>query len=378
MKIAAIVGARPQFIKLAPFVKEAGRHPVTQIIVHTGQHYDYAMSQVFFDQLGIPAPDCHLGVGSGLHGRQTGEMLQKVERVLSDLEPDWAVVFGDTNSTLAGALAAVKLHIPVAHVEAGLRSHNRSMPEEINRIVTDHVSSLLFCPTETAVRNLAKEGFENIAEGGKPVSRAFVPDRYDLRKPLVINAGDIMCDALLLCLEIAEKTSPVLADNGLSPKDYHLATIHRAENTDSPNHLRSIFGALAEISHLKPVVVPLHPRTRKAMEELRIPSAGLKIIEPVGYFDMLMLEKSAARIFTDSGGVQKEAFLLGVPCVTLREETEWVETVESGWNILAGPDKNSIVEAAARDMAAKKASSCYGTGRASEIMTQSILKCGKR
>jgi UDP-N-acetylglucosamine 2-epimerase len=300
-------------------------------------------------------------------------MVQRLEGVLRDQKPDWAVVFGDTNSTLAGALAAAKIHIPVAHVEAGLRSHNRTMPEEINRVLTDHVASLLYCPTETAVRNLEKEGFERIAEGGRLVGHASLLGGFDSRKPLVANVGDIMCDALHLCLDIAEATSTVLAAQGLSAKAYHLATIHRAGNTDDPGRLREIFDALAEISHEKPVVVPLHPRTRKSLDGLQFPVAGLKIIEPVGYFDMLILEKNAARILTDSGGVQKEAFLLGVPCVTLRAETEWVETVESGWNILAGHGKKSIIEAAGRELAAQRAPSCYGAGKAAEIMVEGLL-----
>jgi len=283
------------------------------------------MSDVFFRDLEIPKPDYNLGIGSGTHGQQTGSMLKDIEAVLHRERPNIALLYGDTNSTLAGALAAAKLHIPVAHIEAGLRSFNRFMPEEINRVVTDHVSSLLFCPTKTAIDNLAQEG---VTKGVRLV-------------------GDVMYDALSRNLLQATKRSSILERLRLVSKEYFLATIHRAENTDNPEHLTAIVEALVELaSSHKQVVLPLHPRTRKMLPPdvplLNCP--GLCIIEPVSYIDMLALENSARAILTDSGGVQKEAFWLSVPCVTLREETEWVETVESGWNFLAGADKKKICE----------------------------------
>jgi UDP-N-acetylglucosamine 2-epimerase len=350
MKITSVVGARPQFIKLAPLVKTindtGGR--IEHLIVHTGQHYDYNMSKVFFDELGLPEPDHHLGVGSGEHGAQTGLMLQKIEDVLVKEKPDRAIVYGDTNSTLAGALAAAKLNIPVAHVEAGLRSYNKRMPEEVNRVLTDHCSSVLFCPTEIAVKNLQKEGFTNIANGGKLIDDSFGPSLFTRHPSLVVNVGDIMYDSFLLCLGIAEKKSDIVKKLELTPKGYCLATVHRAENTDDKGRLRDILEALSEISVESPVVFPVHPRTQKAIKELaravKVPAA-LRLVAPVSYFDMLILEKNAKVMLTDSGGMQKEAYFSRVPCVTLRDETEWVGTVESGWNILAGADKKRITKA---------------------------------
>jgi UDP-GlcNAc3NAcA epimerase len=326
MKIVSVVGARPQFIKAAPVcraLRASGRHE--EILVHTGQHYDAAMSDVFFDELGIPAPDHHLGVGSGPHGAQTGVMLEKIERVLFDVKPDSVLVYGDTNSTLAGALAAVKLGIPVAHVEAGLRSFNRSMPEEINRLVADHVASLLFCPSQGAVDNLAREG---VVRG-------------------VHIVGDVMADALAEASERAAARSTVLGELRVKPGAYLLATIHRAENTDDASRLRAIVGAFGRIP--EPIVFPIHPRTRLALAALGDPHKAypnLCAIDPVGYLDMIMLERSARLILTDSGGVQKEAYWLGVPCLTLRGETEWVETVAAGWNRVAGTEAEAIVSAA--------------------------------
>ncbi len=321
MKIVSIVGARPQFIKAA-VVSRVLRERHLEVLLHTGQHYDDEMSGVFFRELGLPRPDINLGVGSGSHARQTGEMLIGIERVLLQERPAGVLVYGDTNSTLAGALAAAKLNLPVAHVEAGLRSFNRAMPEEINRIVADRLSALLFCPTRTAVENLAREG---ITAG-------------------VHQVGDVMYDALLHTLPIAERTSSILEALGLTPGTYLLTTIHRAGNTDEPANLSAILAALGATG--EPILFPVHPRTRQALTRWNIsPAQNVRLIEPVGYLDMLVLEKNARLILTDSGGVQKEAYWLGIPCLTLREETEWVETVEAGWNVLVGTSVERLVAA---------------------------------
>jgi UDP-GlcNAc3NAcA epimerase len=322
MKIVTIVGARPQFIKCAPVSRELCK-VCTEVLVHTGQHYDDNMSRIFFQDLHLPPPDYHLGVGSGLHGAQTGEMLKHIERVLQQEQPEYVMVYGDTNSTLAGALAAAKLHIPVAHVEAGLRSFNRHMPEEINRVLTDHLSSLLFCPTDTAVKNLFREGITTGVE----------------------QVGDVMYDALLFNSRVAEQKSKILARLQQRPKTYGLATVHRAENTDDLTRLQNITQALLRLSTVYPIVWPIHPRTRRVLESAHfMPAVGtsLLIIEPVSYLDMLVLEQNARVILTDSGGVQKEAYWLGIPCITLRQETEWIETLQSGWNILVGTDPERI------------------------------------
>jgi len=297
-----------------------------EILVHTGQHYDYGMSQVFFDELSIPEPDLNLGVGSGPHGAQTGAMLERVERVLLDEWPDWVLVYGDTNSTLAGALAAAKTHIPVAHVEAGLRSFNRRMPEEINRVLTDHIADLLFCPTQTAVDNLAAEG---VVAG-------------------VHNVGDVMYDAVLHNGTLAAARSQILEGLGVQPGAYLMATLHRPRNTDDPDRLRAILEAFEIVG--EPIVFAAHPRTQKAIlkQGQRVPP-NVRLTDPVGYLDMLQLEQQARATLTDSGGVQKEAYFFGVPCITLREETEWVETVRTGWNRLVGADRDEIV-AAVRDL----------------------------
>lgn len=320
MKIITIVGARPHFIKAAAVSRVLrATEGINEILVHTGQHYDTNMSDVFFEELEIPRPDYNLGIGSGTHGEQTGKMLEAIEKVLLEEEPDWVLVYGDTNSTLAGALAAVKLHIPVAHVEAGLRSFNRRMPEEINRVLTDHASDLLFAPTKTAVMNLRHEGITE--------------ERIKL-------VGDVMYDAALFYGKKAERQSQILNKLGLKPKEYILATVHRAENTDDPVRLRIIFDALCEIAGEIKVVLPLHPRTREALIKSGMydkVASSICLTEPVGYLDMVMLEKNARLIATDSGGVQKEAFFYRVPCVTLREETEWVELVELGWNLVVPP-----------------------------------------
>jgi len=352
LKVATIVGARPQFIKAAPVSRWLRLHH-REVLIHTGQHYDDLLSEVFFRELEIPTPDYNLGVGSASHGRQTGEMLARVEEVLLEEKPDWVVVYGDTNSTLAAALAAAKLHIPVAHVEAGLRSYNRKMPEEINRVLTDHLSSLLFCPTDTAVRNLVREG---ITQG-------------------VHKVGDVMDDLALWGLEVAEQKSTILETLGIEPGGYLLATIHRPNNTDDPGNLSAIVSALNDVAET--VIFPAHPRTQKALKHWGIHlNSNVRITEPVGYLDMLVLEKNARMILTDSGGVQKEAYILGVPCVTLREETEWVETVEAGWNILVGASRERIVEAVRNFNPTGERPPLFGDGHASQRIVEILMQWG--
>ena len=313
LKVLTIVGARPQFIKAAA-VSRAIRETdgLSEVMIHTGQHFDPNMSDVFFEELDIPKPVHHLDIHGGGHGDMTGRMLIAIEPVLVAEKPDWVVVYGDTNSTLAGALAASKLHIPVAHVEAGLRSFNRRMPEEINRLVTDHLSTLHLCPTTTAVANLAAEG---VIQG-------------------VHHVGDVMYDATLFAIEKAESSSSLPSDLGLEPRGYALATVHRAENTDDPRQLRAVIEFLQERAQSHPVVLPLHPRTRQAASHMGVALDGLQVIGPVGYIDMAKLLHYAREVYTDSGGLQKEAYFHRVPCVTLRDETEWTETVAHGWNRL--------------------------------------------
>lgn len=324
MKIMTIVGARPQFIKAAPVSRALRKsHGFTEVLVHTGQHYDDNMSDVFFRELGIPQPDHHLGIGSGSHGQQTGRMLAAIEQQIMKARPEWVLVYGDTNSTLAGALAAAKLKVRVAHVEAGLRSHNREMPEEINRLLTDHVADLLFAPTDAAVANLRREG---IAQ----------------RK--IARTGDVMFDAALYFGAKAQRTSRILDTLSLLPQQYVLATLHRAENTDNRARLSAIMHALERLSAIVTVVLPLHPRTRAAIRRAGLGrAASVWIIDPVGYLDMVMLERHARIIATDSGGVQKEAYFYRVPCATLRTETEWVELVETGWNTLVPPKRGKHI-----------------------------------
>ena len=340
MKVVSIVGARPQFIKCAPVSHEL-RKKHDEILVHTGQHYDPDMSDVFFDELQIPKPDYHLDVGSGSHGKQTGAILERVEDVLMKEKPDLVLVYGDTNSTLSGALAAAKLHIPVAHVEAGLRSFDRTMPEEINRVVTDHVSDILLCPTQTAMDNLAKEG---ITKG-----------RY--------MVGDVMVDALRHNAKIAEKKSPVLENLGLVKGDYYVATVHRPGNTDEQKNLTGIIEAFSESG--KTVVFPVHPRTKKYLCEYGLMdslSENIRCIDPLGYIDMLHLMKHAKKILTDSGGIQKEAYVMGIPCITMRENTEWIETLTGGWNVLVGADKSRILAAMKADVHKDVNNSVFGKG----------------
>lgn len=353
LKIITVIGARPQFIKAATVSQAFASVGVEEILVHTGQHFDPQMSDVFFEELEIPAPGYNLGIHGSSHGEMTGRMLEGIEKILIAERPDAVLVYGDTNSTLAGALAAVKLHIPVAHVEAGLRSFNRKMPEEINRILTDHVSTWLFTPNANAVEQLHKEGIE-----GEKIK----------------NVGDVMYDAALYFGQKAEKKSAILSSLHQSPKGYVLATIHRAENTDSPEKIHHIFSALNDIAGTLPVVLPIHPRTRKKIEELHVPTDRLKMIEPVGYLDMIMLEKQAAMIITDSGGVQKEAFFYRVPCLTLRSETEWVELVALGWNTLVNPLSKEVIITAFHSCLGKKGEESvpYGHGNSAQLIADHL------
>ena len=364
INVVTIVGARPQFVKaaavsraVAAFNAAATEVRLSERIVHTGQHYDDNMSKVFFEELRIPAPAVNLEVGSGPSGLQTAAMLERLEGVLADDGPDWVLVYGDTNSTLAGALAASKLNIRVAHVEAGLRSYNRRMPEEINRVVADHISTLLFCPTDAAVDNLAKEG---ITRG-------------------VSKVGDVMYDSVLFNATLAEGACDLLGQLELKPNSYYLGTIHRAENTDDPARLAGIIAALERID--APVVLPLHPRTRKALgSALKKLGGRVHVIDPVSYLDMIRLERDARMILTDSGGVQKEAFWFGRPCVTLREETEWVELVAAGCNRLAGADTEKILAAVAEFEKAGAAldegrpKDLYGDGHAAERIVSVLAR----
>lgn len=348
MKIVSIVGARPEFVQATP-VSLALRKRHQEVLVHTGQHYDYRMSGTFFAELGTPAADYNLEVGSGSHGHQTGEMLGKVEDVLLAEKPDIVIIRGDTNSTLAGALAASKLHIPAVHIEAGERSYDRRMPEEINRIVSDAVSSLHFCVSQAAVRRLATEGIVDSVHW----------------------VGDVMLDAHQLMLPLARRSSTIIDALGLRAGDYSLVTVHRAANTDNPDRLRGIMQALATVG--EQIVFPVHPRTRNILRtlELDLPPS-LRLIEPVGYFDMMMLEDNARLIATDSGGVQREAYFLGRPCLTLRDETEWTETVAVGWNRLVGADAQNIVEAWWAFAPAGNRPPIFGEGNAAEKIAYHI------
>lgn len=354
MKLVTIIGARPQFIKAATVSRVvSGCDDINEVIVHTGQHYDNNMSQVFFDELQIPEPDYNLNIGSSFHGQQTGQMLAAIEEVLFKEKPDVVLVYGDTNSTIAGALAAVKLHLPVAHVEAGLRSFNNAMPEEINRIVTDRISDFLFVPTATAVKNLKQEGVAD--------SKIF-------------NVGDVMYDAALFySSKVQQNQQSILDKLGLQPREYILVTIHRAENTDDLSRLENIIHALNQIGIEHKVVLPLHPRTKQVLvkHDMLDCLANINVIDPVSYLDMVALEMHAKLIATDSGGVQKEAFFYEVPCVTLRDETEWVELVDSGWNHLVSPVNVEVIRDAISSRLNKKGNSgkLYGSGdAASEIV----------
>ncbi len=322
MKIASVVGVRPQFVKASVVSREL-RKSNKECLIHTGQHYDYEMNKIFFEELDIPEPDYYLGVGSGSHGQQTGEMLRKLEEVLMVEKPDLVLTYGDTNSTLAGALAASKLGIKNAHIESGLRSFDKSMPEEINRILTDHCSDILFCPTQNAVNNLEEEGITKN----------------------VYLTGDVMVDSLLLNKEIAEAKSSLLNDLNLKTRDYIVVTIHRASNTDNFENLQNIIEALRELN--ENIIFPIHPRTEKLLKNYNLydslPSS-VTLVKPLGFLDFIKLMNHAKMILTDSGGVQKEAYILKVPCVTLRENTEWIETIKDGWNVLVGSNKERIIK----------------------------------
>ncbi len=366
MKIMTIVGARPQFIKAAvisraiiEFNKNTSGQTIKELIVHTGQHYDYNMSKAFFDELDIPEPHYNLHIGGGSHGEQTGKMIEKIESVLLDNKPDWLLVYGDTNSTLAGALAASKLHIPIAHIEAGLRSFNKKMPEEINRILTDHVSTKLFCPTQTAVSNLHAE---NITKGIELV-------------------GDVMYDcALYYSDKVKPEMNRIISNFRLKEKSYYLATLHRPVNTDNMDRLQSILHAFDEIASPEyPVFLPLHPRTKLKIKKFALSNSPYVFIaEPVSYLQMVALEKNAKIILTDSGGMQKEAYFHRVPCLTLREETEWIETVENGWNTLVGSDTVAILSAVNKLESADRAlpynDSLYGTGESAVRILEKIIE----
>ena len=340
--VLTVVGARPQFIKAAPVSESLRQAGLTEILVHTGQHFDAQMSEVFFSELSIPAPDYNLDIHSVGHGAMTGRMLEKLEVIMLEIRPDLVLVYGDTNSTIAGGLAASKLHIPVAHVEAGLRSFNRRMPEEINRVIVDHLSALLFCPTESAVTNLAAEG---IRAG-------------------VHAVGDVMYDSTVRAISIAREKSGILERLGLRPKTYAVATIHRAENTDDERQFADVLRWLERAAIEQTVVMPVHPRTWKLMESRARAPQGVVLVEPLGYLDMTWLAHNCAAIFTDSGGLQKEAYFHRVPCVTLRDETEWIETVDAGWNTLWRHEGNAV----------RREISDYGDGRAAAKIAQAIVK----
>lgn len=358
MKLITIVGARPQFIKAAVVSRAIAEHNklnngevIEEKIIHTNQHYDANMSDIFFKEMHIPQPHFNLHVGGGMQGAMTGRMLEKIEAILVDEKPDYVLIYGDTNSTLAGALAAVKLHIPVVHVEAGLRSFNMNMPEEVNRILSDRVSKLLLCPTETAVKNLQ---VENITHG-------------------VYNVGDVMYDAVKFYGSIAKPDEAVKA---LAEGKYYLSTVHRAENTDDINRLADIMRALDKIAEDVKVILPLHPRTRKTMAANNIVLKNVCIIEPVGYFDILYLLKNSVGVLTDSGGMQKEAYFFAKPCFTLRDETEWVELVDCGANILVGADYDKIIATVKNYKYEAKLFEklIYGDGKAGEKIVDLLLK----
>ena len=351
MKILTVIGARPQFIKAATVSNKIRRNGNSEILVHTGQHYDNNMSDIFFEELGIPKPDYNLNIGSSNHGHQTGSMLIALEDIYLKEKPDMVLVYGDTNSTLAGALCASKLLIPVAHVEAGLRSFNMAMPEEQNRILTDHISNLLFAPTQTAINNLSKE---NITKD-------------------VYNTGDVMYDAINLFKKRAKEVSNIIEKLDLSPNSYILSTIHRAENTNSVERLTSIIKALSECG--KKIILPLHPRTKKFISQYNLKIGdNIQIIDPVGYLETILLEENSKKIVTDSGGIQKEAYFLSKPCITMRDETEWIETVQNGWNTIVGSDSNKILDAIENFNPTGTPASAFGNGDASSIITDIIEK----
>jgi len=354
MKIVTILGARPQFIKAGSVSREIAKHEdIQEIIIHTGQHFDTNMSDIFFDEMKIPKPHYNLGINGKLHGAMTGQMLEKIEEILLSEKPDWVMVYGDTNSTLAGALAASKLHIKIAHIEAGLRSFNMKMPEEINRIITDRMSNILFCPTDSAVANLKNEGFDNI--GSK-----------------IVKSGDVMHDGAIFYKNFAKKPLCSIED------EYILCTIHRAENTDDEIRLKNIFEALNKIAEQKQIILPLHPRTKKILKNLQIDSDKLTIIDPVGYLEMIWLIDNSSFIMTDSGGLQKEAFFFEKQCITLRDETEWIELVENGFNTLVGANKEKILATykslnTSSEFLKYSSTMLYGDGNASQYIVEGLF-----
>ena len=350
MKILTILGARPQFIKAGSVSREIAKHnEIEEIIVHTGQHYDANMSDIFFEEMKIPKPNYFLGIGGKSHGAMTGQMMEKIEEVALKENPDWIMVYGDTNSTLAGSLVASKLHIKLAHIEAGLRSFNMKMPEEVNRILTDRISQILFCPTDTAVMNLKNEGFDN----------------FDCK---VIKSGDVMLDGAMFYKELAVKPLREIHSN------FILCTIHRAENTDNKQRLRDIFEALNKIAKQRQIILPLHPRTKKIIENLKIDTQNLTLIDPVGYLEMVWLIDNCSLVMTDSGGLQKEAYFFKKSCITLRDETEWVELVENGFNTLVGASKDKILDAYKNNIKFKDIDlDLYGSGDASSNIINELI-----
>ena len=378
MKICNVVGARPQFVKYLPLSKaiskfrEHTEDRVEELLIHTGQHYDYMMSKIFFDELGIREPDFHLSVGSGNHGKQTAEVLSRTEEIFLREKPDVAIVYGDTNSTLGAALSAAKLHIPVAHIEAGLRSFNKYMPEEINRIAVDHMSTYLFCPGDASAKQLVKEGFPQPFLGGRLASEAMqydLPSNVDKNIPLVVNSGDVMFDVMRYAKSIAEKKSSVLEDLNLADSDFGIMTMHRAENTDNNDRFREMVSYVNEVTRGRQIIFPMHPRTKKIYSDADTRfTDNIRIIDPLSYFDMLILLDNSSLVLTDSGGMQKEAFWMQVPCITLRDETEWLETVKSGFNVLFSdytgthPVKDGSYV------------NCYGDGRAAQYIVDIITK----
>ena len=347
MKIATIVGARPQFIKYACLYNDL-RKEYDEILIHTGQHYDYEMSKIFFDQFHIPTPNYNLNIHENTHGKQTGKMIIEIEKILLKEKPDLTLVFGDTNSTLAGALTSTKLHIPTAHIEAGLRSFDREMPEEINRVLTDHMSEILFAPTKYAMQNLKNEGI----------------------KKNIYNVGDLMYDLLMQLTHLIEKSN-ILEKLNIQSKKYILFTLHRQSNTDNIKNITTILSSLSSID--ENIIFPIHPRTFKKIKEYNVNvGKNIKIIKPLGYIDFLSLEKNAKKIITDSGGIQKEAYIFKVPCITLREDTEWVETVDDDWNILVGSNKEKIINAINNFSPNNKQFNHYGNGNANKKIIKII------
>lgn len=356
MKVLTVIGARPQFIKAAAVSRALKKAGINEVIVHTGQHYDHNMSEVFFTEMEIPKPHYNLAINDLGHGAMTGRMLEQIEKVLHEEKPDYVLVYGDTNSTLAGALAAVKLHIKVAHVEAGLRSFDMKMPEEVNRILTDRISNILFCPTQAAIDNLSKEGFKDF-------------------NTEIVNVGDVMLDTLLYYKSKASDRSTIVSDLNLAGKKFVLATIHRAENTNDPVRLKSICDAINEINRKFPVVLPLHPRTRSYLGSNNI-KLDATITEPLGYFDMLSLLSACELVMTDSGGLQKESYFCGKFCITLRDQTEWIELVKANANVIAGADKDKIVGMVLENIGRKINfnKDLYGEGSASELIARRLTR----